>query len=190
MARLANRIKKMPDTRWLKKIMRCDPSSWAEGWCNQVQHILQYANMDVELTSDEEIDLDVLESRLLQLNRQKWLLDASSKTKLRTFIAIYDSKHPRDIVESLLPCRQRSIVLKLKSGVLPLHIQMGHWKDKPLEHRTPGKWVPFLTQMQRVWWHERWISPGVSEQWHWIEGGHRSSFHAKHFSKTCSHNLR
>ncbi len=92
--------------------------------------------MEIDLLSDNMIDLDTLGSRLLKLNRQKYLLDASGKTKLRTFIQIYDSEHPRDIVESLLTRSQRSVMCKLKSGVLPLHIETGHWKDKPLEHRT------------------------------------------------------
>ena len=101
-----------------------------------MQHILQYANLDSDLLSDDLCDLDVLRSRLLVLNRQKWLLDTSNKTKLRTFLQIYNEEDPRSIVESLLTRSQRSIVSKLKNGVLPLHIEMGRWKDKPLEHRT------------------------------------------------------
>ena len=136
MVRLVNRIKKMPESRWPRKILRWDVSLKAGGWSDQVQHVLQYANFNTDLLSEEIIDLDALRSRLLVLNRQKWLLEASDKTKLRTFLQIYDSEAPRSIVESLLTRSQRSIVSKLKNGVLPLHIETGRWKDKPLEHRT------------------------------------------------------
>ena len=65
---------------------------------------------------------------------KKWLLEAHDKTKLRTFIEIYDSNDSRAVVESLLPRSHSSLISQLKTGILPLHIEMGHWKDKPLKN--------------------------------------------------------
>ena len=55
--------------------------------------------------------------------------------KLRTFLEIYDSTNPRAIVQSNVERSQRSIVAKLKLGILTLKIESGRWKDTPLEYR-------------------------------------------------------
>ena len=136
MARLANRIKSTNDEQWPKTILKWDLSLKSNGWADQIKHVLQYANVENDLGDEQLTDLDALKSRLLVLNRQKWLLDAADKAKLRMFIEIYESGHPRAIVESLLPRGQRSLVSKLKTGIFPLHLETGQWKDTPLENRT------------------------------------------------------
>ena len=65
----------------------------------------------------------------------KWLLEAADKIKLRTFVAIYESDALRTIIEANLPRGQWSLVSKLKLGVLLLALEVGRWKDTPLEKR-------------------------------------------------------
>ena len=81
-------------------------------------------------------DLSELERKLLTLNEQRWLLGAHLKSKLQTYIQLYDRDTARDIVTSNLSRPIRSIVTKLKIGVLPLHPETGRWKDTPLEYRS------------------------------------------------------
>ncbi len=133
--RLLNRIKKMKEHRLPKLVLRWDHSLRANGWANSAEHILDYANMSTDLLSEDQIDLDALSSRLLKLNRTKWLLEAQTKTKLRTFLEIYDHANPRAIVQANLNRSQRSVLSKIKLGVLPLAIETGRWKDTPLEKR-------------------------------------------------------
>ena len=135
MARLANMIKGMPEHRWLKKVLRWDLSLKSNGWADQLLLILQHAHVEFDIDDSNLIDLDALRQQYLILNRQKWLLEAADKTKLRTFLEVYDPENPRAIVESLLPRNHRSLLSKIKTGVLPLHLETGRWKDKPIEER-------------------------------------------------------
>ena len=57
-----------------------EPLSSSMLWVD-VKHILDYASNDVILYNNLD-DLDILENRLLQLHRHKWLIDSSAKTKL------------------------------------------------------------------------------------------------------------
>ncbi len=72
----------------------------------------------------------------MTLNEQRWLLEAYSKSKLRAYIQLYDRETARDIVSANSSRPIRSIVTKLKIGVLPLHLETGRWKDTPLEYRS------------------------------------------------------
>ncbi len=135
MVRLLNRIKDMKENRLPKLVLRWDASLRANGWADNIRHILDYANMNVDILSEETVDLDALTSRLLRLNRTKWLLEAQTKTKLRTFLEVYDDNNPRSIINANLSRGQRSVLSKFKLGVLPLAIETGRWKDIPLEKR-------------------------------------------------------
>ena len=77
MARFLNRLKEMPEHRLPKLVHNWDVSLRTEGWADQVRHVLAYANMNVDLQSEEKVDLDALASRLLRLNRINWLLVAN-----------------------------------------------------------------------------------------------------------------
>ena len=77
-----------------------------------------------------------LEKNLLVKNEQLWLLEAYSKSKLHTYIQLYDRESAQDIVSSNLSRPVRSIETKFKIGVLPLHLETGWWKDSPLKYRS------------------------------------------------------
>ncbi len=136
MIRYVNRLKKMSLSRWPKKVYNWDKSLKANGWTDQVKHILEYANIDITLDSEEPVDLEVLEARLHRLDRNRWHLEAQTKTKLRTFVQIKDYDTPRNIINCNLSRNHRSLVCKLKMGTLPLNIECGRWKDVPLENRS------------------------------------------------------
>ena len=74
-----------------EKVLRCDSSLKASRWPNQVQHILQNTGIDVDLNDDCMIDLDILKSRLLRLNKNKWHV----KPKQSFFVKIYTQSHYR-----------------------------------------------------------------------------------------------
>ena len=120
-----NRITKMKDDRWPHIVYRWDMSLKCEGWFNQLQQVLTYANIDCDFAEFQQVDLDVLGSRLLRLNKNKWLLEVETKTKLRTFLKIYDAEEPKTLVKANLTHRQWSLTAKLKIGILPLELEIG-----------------------------------------------------------------
>ncbi len=136
MLRYLNRLNKIKDHMWPKKIFQWDLSLKTEGWSDQVKQILAYLQYDVPLVDSCPIDLDAVASALLRLNKQKWLVEATTKSKLRTFLEIYDEEDARAIIQSNLNRSQRSILAKLKIGILLLKIESGRWKDTPLGYRA------------------------------------------------------
>ncbi len=125
----------MDDAKWPRKIVKWDISLKTSGWSDQLSQVLDYGCMNTELSEFAKVDLVDLEKQLMINNERKWLLEAHSKSKLRTYVQLYDSETARDIVTSNLSRPIRSIVTKLKIGVLPLHLETGRWKDTPLEYR-------------------------------------------------------
>ena len=56
--------------------------------------------------------------------------------KLRTFINIHDVKQDKILVLKNLKRNHRSLIAKLKAGVLPLHLELGRYKNSPIETRV------------------------------------------------------
>ena len=135
MARYWNRLCEMKDDRWPKKIAKWDISLRTHGWTDQIRQIVDYTDLDLDLLNFNKIDLDVLDARLHKKNETKWLLEAHTMPKLRTFVELYSSENARDIIKANLPRTHRSVLVKLKIGVLLLQLETGRWKDTPLEYR-------------------------------------------------------
>ena len=125
----------MKSDRWPVKIHKWDKSLNLGCWYSQLKHILYYCNMEDCLDDAVKCDLDVLEARLKVLNRNKWWNEAAEKPKLRTFIEIQDRNLRQVVVRKNMSRAHRSVTSKFICGVLPLMIEVGRFKDVPLEDR-------------------------------------------------------
>ncbi len=153
--RYRNRLAAMNEDRLPRIVYDWDRSLDTEAWAKSADFILEYVNMsqgggseegNEESGGDEEeneedvdmlkhVDLDVVKARLMRINREKWWTSAADMPKLRTFQEIYDDQDYKGIVYSHLSRRQRSLVVKFKSGILPLGLETGRFNDTPLENR-------------------------------------------------------
>ena len=97
--------------------------------------VLHYVKMEECCPLDVHCDLDVLEARLHKLNRDKWWVESAPMPKLQTFISIHDETETKALVLRNLHRNQRSLLPKLKCGVLPIGIDIGRHKDVALEDR-------------------------------------------------------
>ncbi len=123
-ARYFNRLQNMNDDRIPVLVHKWDRSLKTQAWFSDLKHILAYSNIECDYDG-ETVDLDVLSSRLLYLNRQRWWQTACTQPKLCTFIEIFDREQNKALVKANLNRRHRSLLAKLKCGVLPLAID--HW---------------------------------------------------------------
>ncbi len=135
MARLKNRIVSMDHTRWPKKVWEWDVMTKTDAWFSDICFILDYAELDTNIESISVTDLDNLARTLHAKNRKNWELEAFKKTKLETFVQIHDFSTQRTVLKSNLERRQRSLVIKLKSGVFPVKKETGRYKGLARELR-------------------------------------------------------
>ena len=140
MIRYRNQLATMNDSKLPRIIYEWDRSLKTDAWASSTDFILEYVNMLNSVNEEDgenlsHVDLDVVKARLYKLCREKWWVSASDMPKLRTFVELYDEQDHMGIVYTNLTRRQRSLVVKLKIGILPLGIEVGRFNDKPIEHR-------------------------------------------------------
>ena len=107
----------MPNNRWPKKVLMWDQQTGTDSWYSEVKFIWNYANIDINTGTDVTVDVDLVKNNLLPIFRNKWAIEAYSKSKLRTFVKIHDFSSHRLMLEANLSRCYRSLVTKLKAGV-------------------------------------------------------------------------
>ncbi len=137
MVRYHNRLIDMKEHRLPVIVYKWERSLKLESWASEIKHILAYSDM---LHTDPEtwrkFDLDVLESRLRYLNRQKLWQEAHTMDKLVTFVKVHDIDNTKQVAKLNLPRRNRSMIIKLKCGVLPIAVEIGRFKNIKRELRV------------------------------------------------------
>ena len=107
-----------------------------EAWASEVKLILNQAGCLKDQYLDSLTDLEKLQGNLLRLNRQAWLLETVTKSKLDNFLEVHYFDKSKLIVKSNLERRKRSLLVKLKAGVFPIHIETGRYQGTKRELRV------------------------------------------------------
>ena len=68
--------------------------------------------------------------------KRAWSVESTAKTKLEFFTNVHDYNSEMTIATSNLTRSQRSYLIKLKAGVLPLKVETGRYKGTKRELRT------------------------------------------------------
>ncbi len=136
MIRLKNRINNMNTDRWPKKVWQHDRNTNTDAWFCDVQYILNLIGLTDPGLLESEVDIDYVHRELYQHSKQFWDLEATTKTKLEFFVNVHNKDSELTIATSNLTRVQRSYLIKLKSGVLPLKVETGRYKGTKRELRT------------------------------------------------------
>lgn len=132
---LKNRIIKMPEHRWPKIIWDWSLAENVESWCYYVKLILSEIGLPDHENLYNQTDLEYVSKKLIDISQNKWHLEALGKPKLCTFVEIHNFEEHKLLLKANLERKHRSLVAKLKSGILPLRLETGHYKGMNREDR-------------------------------------------------------
>ena len=71
----------------------------------------------------------------MALTEQEWKTSANNKPKLRTYIKFKKNTQTEPYVFKLTNKYERSLLAKLRSGILQLHVESGRFNGTALENR-------------------------------------------------------
>ena len=116
--------------------MGMESSNKKSTWCQDVKLVLHHAGLSDIDHLHSETDLDTLKTKLMDVSRRKWHLEAYGKSKLCTFVKIHDFEERKVLLKANLERNVRSLIAKLKSGILPLRLETGRYKGMNREDRV------------------------------------------------------
>lgn len=134
MIRLWNRLNKMAEDRINKKVF-----IWSKlhssPWSKEMYSIFEEVDMVYIYRNNLCCSVNFIKDKLLLKFEEKWFENVLLKPKLRTYMQIKSNFGPELYVTSRLQRSQRSLVAQLRSGILPLAIEVGRFKNIPEENR-------------------------------------------------------
>ena len=136
MLRLWNRLISLPDHRITKKIFDWDISICNQNWASDVLEIFTMCNSVNIFTNRETCDLNPMQKLLLDKEIASWDVARYNKDKLRTYNIFKWNFGCEDYITQNLDKRIRSLVAQFRFGILPLQIEIGRYRNIPVENRT------------------------------------------------------
>jgi hypothetical protein len=136
MFRYWNRLMQMDSYRLPKILFNWMREQVGGSWVQDMKLLFEEINMIEHFENLEEINLNNVTKKLQEVADNIWLDNVQNKPKLRTYKLFKHVYESEPYVLCFLDREKRSYVAQLRSGILPLQVEVGRWNGIPIEERT------------------------------------------------------
>ena len=105
------------------------------GWVKRVKSIFLELDLDIISNDISHIPLQTVKEHLVKKDTHQWKISVASKPKLRTYALFKINIKTELYVSLLIPKCKRSIFWQFRSGILPLAIETGRYRNVPTDER-------------------------------------------------------
>lgn len=134
MLRLWNRVLSMDAERIPKKVFLWEYDIGINNWCSEVEQVMDDINCSELYVDKLKCDIDYCETKLMHEYVHNWNVTRKEKPKLRTYNLF---KKDFGVEKYVKTCDKylRSHIAQIRSGILPLNIELGRHRQILLENR-------------------------------------------------------
>ena len=125
----------MEDGRLTKKMFNHDFDLCKNNWSSQTKKIFSKLDMMEFYNNKESCDLDIVKEKLYTIMEQEWEKDVHKKPKLRKYVTFKESIATEDYTKYITSRQSRSLLAQFRSGILPLKIETGRFKNLDVSER-------------------------------------------------------
>lgn len=136
MVRYWNKLQSMDEDRLTKRVLLWEKGVRTHGWANDVKCILDTCSLLEFYDQNQPVSTNLVWARLHDIECTQWKNSLSSFPKLRTYVNFKNEYSVEPYVQNIMNKKYRSVLAKLRCGILPLAIETGRWKSTPLEERV------------------------------------------------------
>ena len=138
MLRFWNRLVTCPQDRLLYKIFQWDYDKCNKNWCRDIRNIFEQLDMLHVYEGKIICNLNEAKTKFTKLYKDQWKNNITDKVKLRTYNRFKTSHDLEEYVKLNLSRSDRSLLVQLRLGILPIHIETGRFRRiKPDERICP-----------------------------------------------------
>ncbi len=134
MRRLWNHLSTIPEGRTAKTVF-----NWVKApnyqWCSEINPVFSEADRQHIFTSCPQCRVQFVKQKLFLDYKEKWAKDIWHNPKLRTYCQIKNVYSPEPYVTLPMRRSRRSLCAQLRTGILPLAIEVGRFNSVAEEER-------------------------------------------------------
>ena len=135
MVRYWNSLIGLEDNRLTKKIFKWDMDQRSNSWASEVKQIFDQVGLIEKYNSLNPCPTEQIWASLHESKCQEWSDNLSNYPKLRTYVLFKSNYCIEPYVYINMNRKYRSAIAQLRSGILPLEIEVGRWKGLDPEQR-------------------------------------------------------
>ena len=120
----------------IPKLVYLWESKFQYDWSSELNSIFQSINLTGIVRNGDCCDLSTVRSELERIEINYWDSNRFNKPKLRYYNLYKNTIEPEDYVKNKnLSKYSRSLLAQFRSGILPLEVETGRFRNIPLENR-------------------------------------------------------
>jgi len=136
MFRFWNRLVALPQNRLTKKIFNWDCDLCHQNWASNIYELFQASNYVHVFENGTLCDTSSMQSALMTMEINNWNITRHNKDKLRTYNLFKCDFECEEYVSKNFIRKNRALIAQFRSGTLPLQIEIGRFRNIPVENRT------------------------------------------------------
>lgn len=105
-------------------------------WSSYIKDILQSIGKDNTFQDQQKLQLRQCEQVMLDQTKAEWKNSCQKKPKLRSYIQFKKEYKAEKYLTFNFNKYDRSLCAQFRSGILPLRIEVGRYRQEPIEART------------------------------------------------------
>ena len=133
--RLWNRLIKMDNSRIAKMIFMWDKRICRKNWNYDAKSILEKIDCSENFDNNTTIDLKLAATKLRNIMSLQWKEELNAKPKLRTYVKFKENYGTESYVKFCMNRTERSLIAQIRSGTLPINIEVGRFRQIDIENR-------------------------------------------------------
>ena len=142
--RLWNRLINMEDERITKTCFIKDMENRSNNWSSNVMQLFEKLEISSNFDQLLPVEIEAVRPKIVALIESEWKTQVDSKPKLRSYKLFKSNFGAEEYVCQYLSRYKRSLFAQLRSGILPLNIEIGRYRGVRVEDRiccfcTPDK---------------------------------------------------
>jgi hypothetical protein len=135
MFRYWNRLVQMENTRLPRVVFDWMRERAGNSWIQEIKELFKDINMIDIFNNLGEVNLTDIAEKLQGNAQDVWLENIRSMPKLRTYKVFKNVYESEPYVISFMNREKRSYLAQLRSGILPLQVEVGRWQGVPVDER-------------------------------------------------------
>jgi hypothetical protein len=136
MFRFWNRVIALPQHRLTKKIFNWDFDCCHQNWSSDIYELFSDCECLDTFISKGTCDINNIQMCLMNTEVSNWDVARHSKDKLRTYNMFKWNYESEEYVQKNFNRKMRSLIAQFRSGILPLQIEVGRFRNIPVENRV------------------------------------------------------
>ena len=106
-----------------------------DSWVQEIKSLFVKFGIIEKFYNLDEVELFDISNNLAQASQNIWLNNVQDMPKLRNYKLFKNNYEVEPYVLCFLNREKRSLVAQLRSGILPLQVEVGRWQGIPVEER-------------------------------------------------------